>query len=102
MIVPPPAAPCDLRAVAVVVAAREVHRQALVEPARRVLVGVVDGLVEDEVGQLVGDQLVDPVGVDLAWLDEPEERADAGMRLAADVLARGRAHGLRGSPRVSE
>ncbi len=39
-------------------------------------------------------ELLDPVRLDLAWLDEPEERADVGMRLAADVLARRRAQGL--------
>ena len=45
----------DLAAIALVVALREVDRQPLVQPVRRLVVRVVDRRVEDEVGQLVGD-----------------------------------------------
>ncbi len=46
------------------VALAEVHRQTLVEPARREVVRVLDRGVEDEVGQLVGHHDLDPRIVD--------------------------------------
>ena len=77
----------DLGSVAVVIAAREVHGEALVQPARRVAVRIADRLVEDDMGDLVRDELGDPVRIDLARLDEAEERPDGRMGLPAHVLA---------------
>ena len=91
---PLPAARPHLGPIALRVARGQVDGQALVEPSRRVAVGVGHGLVEDDVRELVDDELLDPVGAHLPRLDEPEERVDVGMRLAAHVLPRGRAEGL--------
>ena len=59
-----------LPAITVVVALGEEDGETLVEPARRVLVGIVDGVVEDEVGQLV---LVPAALLDLEALQLPDQ-----------------------------
>ena len=64
--------------------------EALVQPARREVVRVLDRRVEHEVDELVRDDVLDPRVVDLARRDEREQRPDVGVRLAADVLARAR------------
>jgi hypothetical protein len=84
----------DRAAVLRPVALGQVGREALVQPARREVVRVVHRRVEHEVDQLVGNDDINPRVVDLARRDQREERPDLGVRLAADVLARGGPEGV--------
>ncbi len=84
----------DRRAVVGGIAFALVDGEALVQPARRVVVRVAHRRVEDEMGQLVRDDGLHPGVVDLGRRDQREQRPDLGIGLAADVLARAGSEGV--------
>ena len=89
----PPARGSRLRGAAIggCVPRGEVLGDALVEPARREVVRVADGGVEDEMGQLMGNDDPDPGVRDVVRPDQREHRPVVRVSLATDVLPGARA-----------